>query len=46
MDSLVVDHGMDTFLVADDADEMRRFTSEVAPRVRDEVESLRSRRAD
>ena len=43
---LVVDVGMDTFLVADDADTMRSFASEVAPRVREEVESRRSRRAD
>ena len=43
---LVVDVGMDTFLVGDDADTMRSFASEVAPRVREEVESRRSRRAD
>lgn len=43
---LAVDVGMDTFLVADDADSMRTFISEVAPRVREEVESRRSRRAD
>ncbi|TMC40554.1 MAG: LLM class flavin-dependent oxidoreductase [Chloroflexi bacterium] len=42
--SLAVDCGMDTFLVAED--EMRDFMSEVAPRVREEVESRRSRRAD
>jgi len=46
MVSLVVDHGMDTFLVADDPDEMRAFAKDVAPRVREEVESRRSRRAD
>ena len=44
--SLVTDHGMDTFLVTDDMDEMRRFMSEVAPRVREEVETRRARRAD
>src|SRR5712692_3225211 len=44
--SLTVDYGMDTFLVTDDPDEMRRFMSEVAPRVREEVESRRSRSAD
>jgi len=44
--SLVVDYGMDTFLVTDDPDEMRSFASEVAPRVREEVESRRSSRAD
>jgi len=42
---LVVDHGMDTFLVTDDPDEMRSFMSEVAPRVREQVESRRSRRS-
>ena len=44
--SLVVDHGMDTFLVSDDPDEMRTFATEVAPKVRAEVESRRSSRAD
>ena len=44
--ALVLDHGMDTFLVTDDPDEMRTFMSEVAPRVREEVEAGRSRRAD
>ena len=44
--ALVVDYGMDTFLVTDDPDEMRTFMTEVAPRVREEVESQRSRRAD
>jgi len=43
---LVTDVGMDTFLVTDDPDEMRTFMAEVAPRVREEVESRRSRRAD
>jgi len=42
--ALVVDYGMDTFLVTDDPDEMRTFASEVAPRVREQVESQRSRR--
>jgi len=42
----VVDYGMDTFLVTDDPDEMRTFASEVAPRVREQVESRRSRRPD
>jgi alkanesulfonate monooxygenase SsuD/methylene tetrahydromethanopterin reductase-like flavin-dependent oxidoreductase (luciferase family) len=41
---LVVECGMDTLLVAED--EMGEFMSEVAPRVREEVESRRSRRAD
>ena len=41
---LVVDCGMDTVLIAED--EMREFMSEIAPRVREEVESRRSRRAD
>jgi alkanesulfonate monooxygenase SsuD/methylene tetrahydromethanopterin reductase-like flavin-dependent oxidoreductase (luciferase family) len=44
--ALVVDYGMDTFLVTDDPDEMRRFQSEVAPRVREQVESIRSRRTN
>src|SRR5256885_443197 len=44
--SLVVDYGMDTFLVSDDPDEMRTFATEVAPKVREEVESRRSRSAD
>jgi alkanesulfonate monooxygenase SsuD/methylene tetrahydromethanopterin reductase-like flavin-dependent oxidoreductase (luciferase family) len=44
--TLVVEHGIDTFLVTDEPDEMRRFMSEVAPRVREQVESRRSRRAD
>jgi alkanesulfonate monooxygenase SsuD/methylene tetrahydromethanopterin reductase-like flavin-dependent oxidoreductase (luciferase family) len=43
--ALVVDYGMDTFLVTEDPDEMRTFMAETAPRVRDEVESLRSRRS-
>jgi len=44
--SLVVDDGMDTFLVSEDAEDMRAFAREVAPRVREEVEAHRSRRAD
>lgn len=44
--ALVLDYGMDTFLVADDPDEMRTFASEVAPRVREQVETRRSRSAD
>lgn len=44
--ALVVDYGMDTFLVTEDPDEMRTFASEVAPRVREEVETRRSRRPD
>ena len=43
---LVVDVGMDTFLVADEEVAMRTFALEVAPKVRAEVESRRSRRAD
>src|SRR5207248_1062973 len=42
--ALVVDYGMDTFLVTEDPDEMRQFMSETAPRVREQVESLRSSR--
>lgn len=44
--SLVVDYGMDTFLVTDDEDEMRTFMRDVAPRVREEVDSRRARSAD
>jgi alkanesulfonate monooxygenase SsuD/methylene tetrahydromethanopterin reductase-like flavin-dependent oxidoreductase (luciferase family) len=44
--SLVVEHGMDTFLITEDPDEMRHFQSEVAPRVRERVESIRSNRPD
>jgi len=43
---LALNVGIDTFLVADEPDEMRAFMSEVAPRVLEEVESKRSRRAD
>src|SRR5690348_10951358 len=43
---LAVDYGMDTFLIADVPEEMRDFMSDVAPRVLEEVESRRSRRAD
>jgi alkanesulfonate monooxygenase SsuD/methylene tetrahydromethanopterin reductase-like flavin-dependent oxidoreductase (luciferase family) len=44
--ALVVEYGMDTFLVTEDPDEMRMFASEVAPRVREQVETRRSRSAD
>lgn len=44
--SLAVDYGMDSFLVTDDEDEMRKFMKEVAPRVREEVEARRTRRTD
>lgn len=43
---LAVDQGFDTFLVTEDPDEMRRFMSEVAPRVREQVGSRRAGRAD
>src|SRR6266550_9353216 len=43
--ALVVEYGMDTFLITDAPDEMRSFMSEVAPRVREEVEARRSRSA-
>lgn len=39
---LVVDYGMDTFLVTDDEEEMRSFMRETAPRVRQEVEARRA----
>ena len=44
--SLAVDHGMDTFVLPEDPDEMRTFAREVAPRVREEVEARRARRTD
>ncbi|HKW60755.1 MAG TPA: LLM class flavin-dependent oxidoreductase [Candidatus Dormibacteraeota bacterium] len=44
--ALVLDYGMDTFLVTDDPDEMRAFMAEVAPRVREKVETQRSHRPD
>lgn len=43
---LAVDYGIDTFLVTDDPDEMRHYAREVIPRVKERVESRRSRRAD
>ncbi len=43
---LAVDYGIDTFLVTDDPDEMRRYAGNVVPRVKERVESRRSRRAD
>ena len=42
---LVLEHGMDSFLVTEDPDVMRQFATEVAPRIREEVESQRSRRS-
>lgn len=44
--SLAVEHGMDTFIVPDEPDEMRAFMADVAPRVREQVEARRSRRPD
>ena len=43
---LVTDYGMDTILVGDDPDDMRAFMSEIAPKVREEIGSRRSSRAD
>lgn len=43
--SLVTEYGMDSFLIPADPDSMRRFASEVAPRVREQVESRRLNRA-
>lgn len=43
---LVLEHGMDTFLVTEDPDVMQTFAAEVIPHVREQVESERSRRAD
>lgn len=44
--ALVLEYGMDTILIGEDPDEMRQFMSEVAPKVREELESRRSRRSD
>jgi hypothetical protein len=44
--ALVIEYGMDTFLVTEDPDEMRTFATEVAPRVREQVETRRSRSTD
>jgi alkanesulfonate monooxygenase SsuD/methylene tetrahydromethanopterin reductase-like flavin-dependent oxidoreductase (luciferase family) len=43
--ALVLDFGMDSFLISDDPAVMRKFASEVAPRVREQVESQRLSRA-
>jgi alkanesulfonate monooxygenase SsuD/methylene tetrahydromethanopterin reductase-like flavin-dependent oxidoreductase (luciferase family) len=43
---LALDYGIDTFLVTDDPDEMRHYARYVIPRVKERVESRRSRRAD
>lgn len=43
--SLTLDFGMDTFLISEDPAAMRQFASEVAPRVREQVESQRLSRA-
>jgi len=44
--ALVLEDGFDTILIGEDPDEMRNFMSEVAPKVREQVASRRSRRAD
>jgi alkanesulfonate monooxygenase SsuD/methylene tetrahydromethanopterin reductase-like flavin-dependent oxidoreductase (luciferase family) len=43
--ALALDHGMDAFLISEDPAAMRQFASEVAPRVRETVESRRLSRA-
>ena len=43
---LVLERGMDTFLVTEDPAVMQTFATEVIPLVREQVESERSRRAD
>jgi len=44
--SLTVDQGMDTYLIGDSADDaegtIRRFATEVAPRVRESVAKARA----
>lgn len=42
---LALEYGMDTFLVTEEPNVMREFASDIAPRVRQEVESQRSHRA-
>jgi alkanesulfonate monooxygenase SsuD/methylene tetrahydromethanopterin reductase-like flavin-dependent oxidoreductase (luciferase family) len=44
--ALALDFGMDTFLISEDPAAMRKFASEVAPKVRDQVESQRLSRAN
>ena len=39
--SLACDFGIDTLLISEDPAAMRKFASEVAPRVREQVESQR-----
>ena len=43
---LVLERGMDTFLVTEDPEVMRVFAAEVIPHVREQVEAARSHRAD
>lgn len=43
---LVLEHGMDTFLVTEDPEVMQTFAAEVIPHVQEQVEAQRSRRAD
>src|SRR5579859_633120 len=43
--SLTVEFGFDTYLISEEPDAMREFASEVAPRVREQVESRRFSRA-
>lgn len=43
--ALVLDFGIDTVLISDEPAAMRKFASEVAPRVREQVESRRLSRA-
>jgi alkanesulfonate monooxygenase SsuD/methylene tetrahydromethanopterin reductase-like flavin-dependent oxidoreductase (luciferase family) len=44
--ALALDYGIDTFLISEDPGGMREFASEVAPKVREEVESRRFSRSD
>lgn len=43
--ALALDYGMDTFLVSDEEATMREFASDIAPKVREEVESRRLSRS-
>jgi alkanesulfonate monooxygenase SsuD/methylene tetrahydromethanopterin reductase-like flavin-dependent oxidoreductase (luciferase family) len=43
--AFTLDFGMDTYLISDDTAAMRKFASDVAPRVREQVEAQRLSRA-
>jgi alkanesulfonate monooxygenase SsuD/methylene tetrahydromethanopterin reductase-like flavin-dependent oxidoreductase (luciferase family) len=43
--ALALDYGMDTFLISEEETAMREFATEIAPKVREEIESRRLSRA-